>query len=456
MGDFVFDQTGASGRSSTGWKQSTWWKRLVQLTTTRDPEIIASILAAGFGPPPTPVPVPSPSIPVADVTQYTYQFTDIHGNLLAILPLNGFKFEYVLNQAGQWSGTLPVEDPQIAATNWIEATAPNKTCVWVYSGSTLLYGGLVRTRQYTMSRQQVALGGADFVCYLDQRLQAKDYTTTWANGGGSASMAATLIDDALDVANSLPILVALDGTEPSQYYITASFPLSQQQSLSSIFQQLQEMGYLVGFDYACDAGLVAGVPTGVITISYPRRGRVAGTTGLTLDTSLATEFVWAEDGTQQADQVQEMATAFGGVGAVLTWSPAMSADGYPLYQSVQQHAVFSAQTFYTNNEVSASAAVLDAWGADDLALYAYPAVAPKITVPLDSAGCALGDFIVGDDVNLIMNPPAGLPVNPRFPLGLNVYMRIIKCAVTVADEGMPTMEITLNMPPASSPQRPPS
>lgn len=456
MPDYVVPQTGAVGASSTGWKQTTWWKRLAELVGPLPHTLVASRLAAEIGPPVAPAPQPEFQVPVATPTAYTYQFTDLYGSLLAVLPLTGFTFDLVINQAGQWSGTLPVEDPNIRQTNWIEATAPNKTCIWVYSGPTLVYGGLVRTRSYTMSQQSVKLGGADFCCVLDQMIQAQDYSTTWQNGAGTATMASTMIKDALSQANALPVLVALDGTEPPEYYVSASFPISQQQSLSSIVQQLQEMGYLVGFDYACDVYLSGGVPVPVITISYPRRGRVAGTTGLLLDVATATEFVYSENGTQQADQVVEMATSYGGVGAVATWEPAMSVQGYPLLQSVQQHAVFSAQTFYTNAEVSASQAVLNAWGADDLALYGYPSVAPKVTVPLNSAGLSLGDFIVGDDIRVVLNVPDGFPVNPRFPAGLDWYWRIIRASVTIADEGLSTMVLTLNLPPAQIPQLPPS
>jgi hypothetical protein len=397
-----------------------------------------------------------PSIPVATPTPYTYQFTDLYGNLIAYLPLTGVTFGFALNAAASWAGTLAVEDPTLADTNWIEATAPNKTCMWVYSGTTLLYGGLVQTRQYTMSAQTVQLGGADFTCILAQMIQAKDYSTTWQNGAGTATMAATMVSDALSAANAVPILTALDGTESSEYYISASFPISQQQSLSSIIQQLQQMGYLVGFDYACDVYLSGGMPVPVITFSYPRRGRVAGTTGLLLDVSTATELTYNEDGTKQADQIVEMATSSGGVGATVTWEPAMAVNGYPLLQAVEQHAVFSAQTFYTTSEVAASAAVLNAWGADDLALYAYPAVAPKVTVPLEAPGLSLPDFIVGDDIRVVVSAQEGLPANPRFPDGMDWYWRIVKCDVTVADEGLSTMVLTLNLPPASTPQMPPS
>lgn len=388
-------------------------------------------------------------------TTVTYLFTDLYGQRIEQLPLTGVTFELALNEAGQWSATLPIEDPTVRATNWRDATAPNLACVWVYFGATLVYGGLVRTRKYSMASQTVKLAGADFCCYMDQLLQAKDYSTTWQDGAGTATMAAQILTDALAQLNTLPITTSLDGTEPSEYWISASFPLSQQQAISSIFQQLQEMGYLVGFDYACDVYQTSGVPTAEITLSYPRRGRPAGTTSLAVDIASAVDFTYDEDGTSQANQVQEMATSGGGVGATLTWQDSLNV-GYPFLQAVEQHAVFSAQTFYTSSEVAASQAVLNAWGADDLALHAYPAIAPTITVPLYGEYLQLGDFISGDDLRVIIGQTQGLPTNPRFPNGLDYYFRIIKAAVKIADEGLSTMTLTLNLPPSSTPQRPPT
>jgi len=111
------------------------------------------------------------------------QFTGIarvgHENgfaeLKAELPLHDLAYARVLNGAGEWSGTLDVEDPAIRDTEWLRATSPYRTAMWVVIDGLLKYGGLVTGRKYTMSTGKVELTGADFWTYLSQRLQARDY-----------------------------------------------------------------------------------------------------------------------------------------------------------------------------------------------------------------------------------------------------------------------------------------
>ena len=453
------EQSGAAGRSSTGAKRAGWWADLARLDPVLSPSLVAAILAAGDGPPLPPTPRPNPPIPVTPTRQIQYWFTDLFGNLIAILPLTSVKWSNVLNGAGTFSGTLPVEDQAVTNLNWIEATAPNKTCVWVgIDGPTFVWGGVVQHSTYDMDAQTVQVQATEFWQYLNQRLQAFDYSTNWAAEPGASAMtiADTVISDALNAADSLPLSVVTEGTVPATYNIVASFPISQQQPVGSLVQQLQQMGYLVGFDFATDVDQISGVLVATITLSYPRRGRVAGTTGLTV-TAPFTALTYDVDGTQQANQVVEMATASGGVGSTLTWAPSMTVDGYPLLEAVESHMVFSAQTYYTTSEVSASQAVLNAWGSDDLSLYAYPQSQLRITVPLFGQGLSIAEFELGDDIRVVIPKMAGdQPATcPRFPSGMDMYWRITQVDVTVADSGLSTMALTLQLPPTSTPQRPP-
>lgn len=412
-------------------------------------------------------PIQTPTEKVGTPHVITYYCTDNFGNLIAELPFTGVKFSRVLNGAGTFSANLPVEDPRVQALNWIEATAPNLTCLWVIvNGTSVVWGGMIQQRTYTMNNQQVSIQANEFWAYLNQRVQAFDYSTTWAAmpGAGAVTMGAKIITDALNTADTLGVLfpgstqVVVEGTVPAAYFIVASFPLSQQQQIGSLIQQLQTMGYLVGFDFATDINLVEGIPTAQLTLSYPRRGRIAGTTGLMVDTAYATDFTYPEDGTQQADKIWELATAAGGVGSVVQWAPAMTVDGYPLLESVESHMVFSALTYYTDEEVSASQPVLNAWGQDDLFLYAFPPVAPTITVPLFGRSLTLGDFEIGDDIRVVIPKLAGGGPGtcPRFPNGMDFYWRIIQMDVAVSDGGLSSMTLTLNVPLSTSPQAAPA
>lgn len=394
----------------------------------------------------TPLPVYAnpPVIP----PKFTYLFTDLYGNLIARLPLTGVTFTLALNQAGSFSGTLSVEDPMMVQTNWVEATQVNKSCVWVDVDGVLVWGGIVQGQSYTMAGQKVAISATDFWGYMNQRLQGADYATEWATppGAGGMEIAYTITHTALQAANSIPISVAKQGATPSTYQITFAAPLSTQQTVGSLVGQLQQLGWLVGFDLACDVAYVQGIPTATLTYSYPRRGRVAGTTGLMLTTENATAFSYDVKGTAQADAVVEMATAAGAVSQEYIWEPAMATDEYPLLEMLGMHTLFTA--------TAESTAVLDAWGANDLMIGSYPIVTPQLTHGTFDHP-KLGQWIVGDDVRVVVPKMSGIPANPRFPNGLDFYFRITQAQVTVSDDGLPLTQFTLAMPPSSTPQRPP-
>lgn len=409
---------------------------------------------AGYqpAPPPPPPPVPGPPSPPSGggLTGVTYLFTDLNGKLNAEMPCTSVSWTQMLNNAGTWQGTLNVEDPVVAANDWVKFTDPNLTMVWVDVNGVLVWGGVIDQQNYTMSQQTVQIHATDPIGYLADRIQAADYSTQWATVPfAAANIAYQMITDALSAANSLPVDVGLYGSTPNNYWVTFAAPKSQQQSIGSLISQMQSLGYMVGFDLACDYQYVDGVPLCTISLAYPRRGRVAGTTGLLLDLADALEVVWPKDGTQQAMKVVEMATSTGGVSQSGVWEAAMSVDGYPLLEKMVSHASFSG--------VSEPQPVLDAYVADDLALSAYPVITPVVTIDTLSDP-VIGSYRLGDDFRVISAPRSGPlpPACPRFPNGLDVYLRLIQTSTTIKEEGVSTTAFTLAMPPTTTPQRPPT
>ena len=410
----------------------------------------------------------------------TYLFTDNYGNRLEELPLRNTRFTLTLNGSGAFSGELDVNDPGTQAKSWIGATAPNKSQVWVDIDGTLVYGGRVVHRTYSASQGTVSITAQDHVSYLGQRLQAGDYATTWATSAtGAAQIAHQVILDALDTSGSLALAVSTPAATPAAYAITLTSPRSQRMSVDMLVGMISTLGYNVGFDYACDVAWVSGVPTATFTLSYPRRGRVAGTTGLILDLSQALDWSYDEDGTQQANQVAQTATGTGGVSTVGTFEPSMSVDGYPLLEKLAMHTMFSPS--------ATPASVLNAFAQDDLALWSYPVSVIQATVPMFGEP-AIGEWITGDDVRVLspkvsgpqtvtqggkfdssaqfdtslpfnvagVNSQSGMPAtDPRFPNGLDHYLRITRADCSIPTEGVPTVAFTLGIPPSTSPQRPP-
>jgi hypothetical protein len=385
----------------------------------------------------------------------TYRFTDlVTFKTLAELPLKGVTFSQVLCGAGPFGGTLPVEDPSVINSNWINATVPWKTAVWIDidDGSFIAYGGVITGRKYTMSKQSVALTGSSFWTYFAQRLQAKDYSTNWAvaPGGSAGDIAGLVLADALASPHSVPITIVPPAIEaPTANWITMVSAISQQQSVSSLVTQLQQLGYEVGIDFADDPVYVAGVPVPVITLDYPRRGRPAGTTEFVIDVSNAIDFDYDEDGTQQSNGVVEMIGASGGTSTESIWDGAFS-DGWPLLEQVISHAAYSSST--------TPAALLQALALADLSVHAYPFTVPEVTMPLFGSYPQFGQYKVGDDMLLYVPKLAGSlpPVCPRFPNGLAYYFRSVRHDVTIADQGLSTVKITMNIPPNTVPQTPPA
>lgn len=407
----------------------------------------------------------------------TYLFTDLSGNRIEELPLDSASFSLKMNGAGSFAGTLKVEDPRVQATNWINATAPNLTCVWVDISGTLVFGGLVNRRNYTRKAGSVQITANDHAWYLQRRLQAADYSTTWATTAtGAATIARQVIADALAVNQSLSFSLSTPAVTPSQYGITLAAPISQRMTVDAIVNQLSNLGWLVGFDYAVDVAYVAGVPTATLTLSYPRRGRIAGSTGLQMDVTAAIDFTYEEQGDNQATKVTETASGVGGIATSGSWDPANTTNGYPLLERIGSHISFSPS--------ATPQTVTDAWIANDLALTAYPAAVPKVTMPM-FAEPAIGEWIVGDDLRLIVpsatgeyvtsgtypgsstfpgssttpgtvvKPANGSPADPRFPSGMDFYWRIVQADCVIPSEGIPTVVYTFNAPPSSTPQQPP-
>jgi hypothetical protein len=74
---------------------------------------------------------------------------------------------------------------------------------------------------------------------------------------------------------------------------------------------------------------------------------------------------------------------------------------------------------------------------------------PKITIPAFGASLALGDFLIGDDIRVILDP------DEWFVAGLDTYMRNVELDVTVPDAGLPTMALSFRQPPGLAPMAPP-
>lgn len=378
------------------------------------------------------------------------------GSVIEELPLTGVTFELGLGQAGTLEGALDVEDPDIQQMSWIEATGVNKTGMWVDIDGGLAWGGITTEQTYTLSKGQVSLHAQEHYYYFGQRLQAADYGAVWASTPVPATtIALQVMSDALAVPGSLPLAVVVDlvdGAVPEEFWIPFSAPLSQRLTVDMIVRELSSMGYLVSYDFASDPSYVAGLPTAQLTLSYPRRGNTAPDPPLVMDVSDCIDFVYDVSGSQQANGMIEMLSGSGGVSGEAFYTPAFEQQGWPLLEAVGSHSSMSS--------IPVPDSVVEAYLVGDLALRAYPQTVVTITYPLfNDAGLGTypqwGDWQVGDDVLLVLPSSSAFPANPRFPDGLYFIFRIVKASVKIADEGVSTVEFTLNVPPLTTPILPP-
>lgn len=388
-----------------------------------------------------------------DVTNRTY---------LGKLPYQGVTFGVPqLNQPGPFAGALPIADPRVRLLNWQACTYTGRVAVIVDLLGVIVWGGILWTNSYQDSdaTKSLKVGGTSFGSYLQQRVQAADYTNTWASGGDPMLIAEQVIGDALTLSNIMGgvTIVLHPAAGESGPLISPSYPSSSLQTIDSMVSIMAQMGYGTGFDYSFDVAYSSpGVPQVTLNIWFPRQGRTADQTNLVILQRNVIDFTYPVDSTQQADNIWETGSGTGGI------QPAEATTSLADYPRLDR--TFSRSQ--VNDE-----GTLGNIAAGDLWLYAWPVITPTVTLPMalpDSQGnidprkWSLGGFYLGDDVTWKIDPIAGVQQgygrSPRFPDGMDYEWRISGWTAKVADQQGQMSSITLNlqMPPGEGvPLQPP-
>lgn len=406
---------------------------------------------------------------------FTYPAWDlVAGQPLDTLPYSAVTFGAPLNQPGSFTGEVSLAALASAAMraaaaggvgpqfSYTRATSPSNTALFVDLAGTLIWGGILWTSGYDSSDPEKLLkvGATEFGSYFQARIQAADYSATWAAGLDPMLIAQTVIGNALSagtVMGGITLTLNSPYSPPSNgLQITPSYPGTALQTIDSIVSILSQMGYMAGFDYTFDAAYLPGTNTPSITLNlwYPRKGRTAAQSQLVLLSKDCT-FTHPVDGTQQATQIVETGS---GVGTIVPVTASYQPPGYPLLQ----------RTFARSqiNDDGTLAAVT----ANDLGLYLYPVVSPTFTIPVTlpdpvsgqvspTAPMAFGTFDRGDDFIFRVDPISGGGQNtdPRFPLGCEFEWRINSWQCTVADKGVSQLVLSAGVPPLATipPPQPP-
>lgn len=371
--------------------------------------------------------VTPPSTPVTqiieNVSTFRYRFYDLMTRLYyGDLPLSGVSFGKRLNVAGSFNATLVLGDPEITNLHPLVATQPSRTLVIidrpdlldVNGRPTILWGGILWTRQYARSQRSLTLGGNEAWSYFAHRVQAQDYTTQWSSTPADACVIAkTIITDTIAVPYSAlsDLTVTIDYQVPiaTANYVEVSYPIQQVAVVDQLVSNLAGMGYGSGFDFTIDWAYDAeGVPRPTMTIWYPRSGSIynAATSKL-LDTTPAYDYTYPEDGSTQANKVYVTgSSASGGSFNSAVDDPTSLGAGYPLLEEVANFPQVN-----TGDQLSALAS-------GELATHTQTPISPVVDV--DPFGqFAAGSFALGDDIRWVVPNQVAIPpvADERFPGG---------------------------------------
>lgn len=391
-----------------------------------------------------------------EITYKAYSLMTSPATFLGDVPFSGgVSWSKRPNTAGTFSGSVNLSDKRISQRlDILDATAEAKTALFVDIDGALEWGGIIWSRPYDSSNPVIPVAASEFGSYFAKRIQAQDYstnpatnvdgtpTTYWTaatadpmNIAAQAVLDATLVPgSALAAGTAFPLSINVNGGSPTPVaaWQSESYPFSSFQKVDQIVSTLSQMGYTAGYDYSFDVAYSSvGVPMVTLNFSYPRRGRVAGSTGLVIDQARGSKYTYPTDAGPQATSLFETASGASTIQTMLA-NPTPLAAGYPLMEDSVSWSNLS------------SLGVLEQLTAGDSAMRSYPQALPTTTWDAFDDP-SLGSYIIGDDVLWRIQP------DYRFPNGLEFYWRIIGIDVAVPDEGNPTVTATLNLPPSLVP-----
>lgn len=365
------------------------------------------------------------------------------GSLISELSVTGLNYSARINDAGAFGFYLALADPTGPPINQLILAyggAPFK--VIIDQGGVILYSGIAWTTNYSSDTKQLDVTGKGLMSFFDAQTISRDYSAvTYPAGIAQTALVQKAVNDcqvdrpaanigvnaAVQASSNLPQTTIVPG------YAFRSYPM--------VAQVLSDVTAAVtpgsgGVDYFIrDVYSNQGVPTHICVIQTPRCGLPAGQSGLVVDLSRVIGYTWPTESSLSGNQVIAVGTGTGNKQLVSVQSSGIAVGG--LGQPPLMQAVLSYNNINSASQLAATArGAVHNIGRGSIAT-------PTVTMPVDYPGAALGSFSIGDDIRVHCPPQT----DPRFWGGLDQFWRIVAYAVTVADEGVSTMQFTLNPPP---------
>lgn len=357
------------------------------------------------------------------------------GTRIAELAVNGLRYGSRLNNVGELSGGVPLPTLNTAADITLaaqinDAVDEGRRQIVVERDGLVVWSGIVWLSPYRDNPPSREIRAAEDWSYFRRRVITKTLTYTATD---QLTIAKGIVDNALtDQGSDIGITVqtpAASGVTRDRTY--NNFELKP---VGEAVEQLSECDN--GFDFAIDAAWdsATGALTKTLQFSYPRRGRPYQSSGLVFEVGRnVIDWTWPTDGTRMANRILAVGRGEGDAMITSTQSDvsqivALSSGGpgYPLLEQTISRTDVSVQS------------TLDAIAKARLKATSTPVTLPEITVRAD-VDPTFGSYITGDSVRFIVPPNT----SPRFPTGLDTYVRIVGWDVTVSDEGSESVKIIL-------------
>lgn len=365
------------------------------------------------------------------MVQYTYLATDVLTNkVLGELPVQGVALDRSLNVAGNMSVGLRMSDPRLDDNEMLVRTTPGKTAFWVYRENTIVWGGIILSREYQSDQKTISLTGQTFEFYPSRRWP-------WAVLGqflaiqaflGQCTMIAYLWQQLQGIANGNIGVISpqfIPNPDPVIPLLIQGYDLST--SYGDYIKQVTQLNggpdWYVGYSEdgfgqplkQLVVGAPIGAPLGDLVVDFP--GSV-------------TKYVYTENISTGANQWYAVGTGAGSGQVVGVAADSNSlASNMPLYESVANYSNVSDQTTI-NNHASA-----------DLASLPAPLVTHITNLVAGNNFPKFGSYNLGDYMRVNVT-------DPRFPQGATFNVRPIGWTIHPPDEGsgVETIDLVFDEP----------
>lgn len=350
------------------------------------------------------------------MTAYRFLAHDLRTNEpLEELPLDPFQLTEQINAAGSMSATLPLTGRTGAglslAARYTAASAPERTAIYVERNGVIIGGGIIWKRTRTMG-EPARLAGAGFWSFFRRRHLRSLQTFSAVD---QLAIARQLVIEAQSSTGAN--IGVVTGTETSGVLRDRTYQAFEAKQIGEAVEQLAAVDN--GFDFAVE---VDSNLTKTFRLYHPRRGRIAGTTGVVFATG-KNVIDWAvdEDGSRSAREFTAIGAGDGPATLVATRTRTDLIDGgYPLTSDVgswKDVTVPSTLEAHAQREVDARAVTPMFW---------------RVQIQPDDPDGGIGTWIVGDDVLLEVTDELSFPSVAGAP-GYRALHRIVESQLSFKD-----------------------